>query len=70
MVGFFFHLTYSARIAQNERREKEHQTKSERLALRTSIPEKNLFLSKYDAFNPIEARPLDRLEVNLFTYKW
>ena len=70
MVGFFFHLTYSDRIAKNEQEEREHQAKSEPLTLKSSPYQKTLFFLEQDAVKPIENHPSDRLEVKLFTYKW
>ena len=70
MVGYYFHVTFSTRVAkQIEEKEKEKSTHS-RWALNsssfTSVPSPPL--NHLNAFD--EGKQEDRLEIPLFSYHW
>jgi hypothetical protein len=70
MVGYYFHVTYSSRIAQKKEEEQQGKDLNKKLALKTSFsssPKKSL--PHFHSLNQ-EVPPSNRLELNLFTYTW
>jgi len=81
MVGYYFHVTYSSRVAQKKKEDSKEKELSKIMAFNTSyssIPHRPLSpwkvppcvgLCGFNSPNP-EAPPPNRLDVNLFTYHW
>ena len=70
MVGYYFHVTFSTRVAKHIEEEGKEESNLSRWALNSPSFAPVPSLPLYNLHEAHEAKQEDRLELPLFTYNW